>query len=94
MKKIYKYPFTLDDDGIARVSMLRSAEILKIAEQHGKICAWALIDTDDRMVHTRTFYIVGTGQELRDFGRSVGLQHMDTFLMMDGDFVWHVFEVV
>lgn len=97
MKTIFKYPFRLDDDGVAKVSMPTGAKILKVAEQRGTICAWALVDTGDHMVRTRTFYIVGTGQEIRQqetFGRDAVLQYMDTFLMLDGDFVWHVFEVV
>ncbi len=98
MKKVYKYLLAADD--VSKIQMPYDAKILKIAEQRGRICVWALID-EEKAPESRTFYIVGTGHEIRDPNtlsqgdyRGARLEHLDTVIMLNGDFVFHVFEVV
>ena len=84
MLTIHKYPMDLDDHEV--VFMPRGAKIAKIGVQRGKICVWALVDTD--MPETEHhFYIRGTGHPAPD-----GKPHVGT--VEQGDFVWHIFSLV
>lgn len=101
MKTVYKYDLSpkaglIKPGALSMVTMPRGAKILKVAEQRMRICVWALIDTDETVTERRTFHVVGTGQEICEPPSFYGgrMEHVGTFLMMDGDYVWHVFEVV
>ena len=81
MKTIHKYmlvPFT---------SMPKGAEILHIAKQDEFLRIWALVDPANEL-EERKFRILGTGWATAE----EGLQHLATY--QDGEYVWHVFEVI
>jgi hypothetical protein len=80
MKTVYKYTVT------PSVEMPIGAQILDIQKQNGLITMWALVDPNASMEYRR-FEVVGTGWSVGD-----GLRHIKT--SQDGEFVWHVFEVI
>lgn len=51
---------------------------------------WFLVDTEQKPVK-RTFAIVGTGNPAPDYINAS--EHLATFQMLVGAFVWHLFEV-
>lgn len=85
-RTVWKYPFRIDD--VFTLDMPEGATVVRIEEQIGDPCMWALVDPAAPK-HSRTFALVGTGFPCptEDQGRYVG-----TFLSMHGRLVWHVFE--
>ena len=63
------------------------AEIVQVAEQHGRPTLWAMVDAESTTQEPRTFQVVGTGHSIPD-GESV-TYHGCAFI---GPFVWHVIE--
>lgn len=87
MRTIYKYELPVTD--LAVIEMPSGAQILKVDYQPGFGPAiWALVESDAQ-IEPRTFYVCGTGQDADDLPAEA--IHLGTFLMMGGDFVWHVF---
>lgn len=85
MKTIWK--FTLDITDLQDVAMPEGAEILTVQTQRNKICIWAVVDPEARII-CRRFRIAGTGHAIDGRNGYIGTT------MTDGsDFVWHVFEV-
>ena len=64
------------------------SKILSVKEQDGKLCLWALINTD-LGTHQVTVYIKGTGHPADDI-HDLSPDFIDTVVMSDG-LVWHVF---
>ena len=85
MKTIHKY--TLVDEKMS-LKLPYGAVVLTVAEQHGVICLWAQVETDNLNV-TRHFVIVGTGHEVPE-GK---LTFIGMAKLQDGLFIFHVFEV-
>jgi len=79
---IFKYPLPTSK---TKVSMPHSATILSVQLQHGIPCIWAMVDVDNDL-EDREFWIFGTGHVLPD---NPGI-YIGTIL--DGSFVWHIFE--
>lgn len=88
MKRIYKYNLT--SPGNTTLLMPTGAQVLKVAEQHGSICLWAMVDPG-ASEQERLFTMIGTGWDLEDEFADK-LEYIDTY--MSGPFVWHVFEIV
>lgn len=86
MKTVWKYEWPLPRD-LAEFPMPAGAQILCAREQHEGLCIWALVDPEGAP-ETRHFCLSGTGHPAQD-GKYVG-----TGLLMGGDLVLHVFEVV
>ncbi len=64
------------------------AKFLRVNMQDGRTACWFEVDLEEcRMIETRTFLIVGTGQIF-----SEGLTYLQTFF--EGPFVWHLYEDV
>jgi len=82
--RIYKYELKIQDR--QNITMDWDARLLSVQFQDGKLCLWAMVDTNSWKSH-RTIRIVGTGM---DFDPD-GLVFIGT-VQQDG-FVWHVFEV-
>ena len=82
MRTVWK--FTLHPD--QPVKMPVGAQALYVAEQHGDLCLWALVD-DTAELAPREFLIVGTGHDAGAAGSYIG-----SALMMGGMLVSHVFE--
>lgn len=87
MSMIWKYELKVTDD--QEILMPAQAKILSVGNQDGKLCVWALVDTE-QPIAPKYFSIVGTGHPMsEDFPlkRFVGTVIMSPF-------VWHVFEVL
>ena len=85
MNKIYKYPLEMTATQIIRMPC--GTEILHVAEQHGMLCLWAVVDPAAEL-RDYVIQIVGNGHPFQRNNK----QHLGTVLM--GEFVWHVFLVV
>jgi hypothetical protein len=81
---IYKYPLKLV--AVQPVAMPEGARILSVANQNGIICLWAEIADPSAVAKARAIEIIGTGNRFPDAYR--------TFIgtVLDGKYVWHVFE--
>ncbi len=62
------------------------AKVIDAQIQGADICLWAICDPEEQK-QTRRFAIVGTGHRLPSFSTHVAT-------VQDGQFVWHIFEVV
>lgn len=82
-RQVWKY--TLERFGPSSLSVPIGAEILSVQVQGASVAMWALVDPSAPLV-VRSFLLAGTGHDLPDGG----LVHRGTVL--DGVFVWHVFE--
>jgi hypothetical protein len=85
---IYKYPLQVNDT--VAVSLPQDAELLCVQEQHGKPCLWALVDPTADTVQ-RVLRMAGTGHPLSDDEQRT---YLNTFQLLGGELVFHVFEVV
>lgn len=83
MKTIFKYPTEITDEQI--VMMPKDAHALSTQIQNGRLCIWALVDTDNELVERRV-RVFGTGNP-------VDLQGNWQFLgtVQERVFVWHIF---
>ena len=82
MKTIYKY--TLKFDCSNQILMPKDSLVIKFAIQNNQPCIWAIVDTDS-IYENRIFSVVGTGWQIEN-----NMRYIDTIL--DGQFVWHLFE--
>lgn len=87
MLTIHKYPFTVCDS--LAITMPRGSQILRVDDQNGTACMWALVQTEEE-AEVRHFRVFGTGHPIR-FGLDEHSSFVETF--QQGRFVWHVFEV-
>jgi len=88
-KIIFKYDLPLqilDENDALSVSMPRGAKVLHVAEQTGRLCAWALVDPAQKAVSPVRFAVHGTGHPFDHSGDYVG-----TALLLGGRLVLHVF---
>ena len=89
MKRVYKYPL-LYVDKVQEIELPPHSEVLHVEMQHGRLCMWALVDTDVKTTFTRRFIVRGTGH---DIDPAFDLRHVGTLMHHDGQLVWHIFEV-
>jgi hypothetical protein len=87
IKRIYKYPLTIDD--VQHVVMPDGAKILAIQIQNNILCIWAMV-APGNPPRKRSFFMFVTGQDLPDI--IDGLEYLTTFQTHDGRFVFHVYE--
>jgi len=83
---IYKYTLGITDKQV--LSLPRYPTFLKVAEQGGQLCLWALVDSEAELV-PYTFRIYGTGHPIDV--EEYDLDHIDSVLCQGGALVWHVF---
>lgn len=84
---VWKFPLALDAKGRAEVKMPAPAAIIDTAfDADGNLCVWAEVRPSEPLV-TRRLAVVGTGHDIPDNGAHVGS-------VIDGMFVWHIYEVV
>lgn len=79
MKTVYKYR-----TGVIQIP--KGAHILKAGMQNGEVFIWAEVDSS-QPTEERSFCVCGTGHLIPK--KSC---YIDT--VFDGDFVWHVYEVL
>lgn len=87
MKCVYKYPVPLQEE--FTIVMPAGAQALHVADQHGKLCMWALVTPGADPTPTR-FCCLATGPA-HDLIPPVG-RHISTVLCNGGLLVWHFFE--
>lgn len=88
MRTVYKYPMQMVT-GHQIIRMPSGANVLACQIQGADPQLWAEVSDENDMVD-RWFIIVGTGRALP---RDVQLRFIDTFQMINGDLIFHVFEV-
>jgi len=71
------------------LSMPKGAEVIQADIQHGEFFIWAIIPDTEAEKENRFFLIAATGGP--EDSRTTKESHIST--IMDGDYVWHVFEV-
>lgn len=86
--RIFKYPLDLVDTQTILVH--RGAIPLCVQVQNGIPCLWAIVDLA-AATGGLTLRIIGTGHPIDDDLDS--LTYLDTFQMMDGALVFHVFRI-
>lgn len=84
--QIWKYPIERKDRQVVRIPA--PARVLSAAIQNGKLCIWALVDTDCDELNV-TVNISGTGHVIAAPTEVVLARYVGT--VMDPPFVWHVF---
>lgn len=85
MKQVWKFSF-LSPESHQIFNVPRGAKVLSVDLQSNIICIWMLVDPKNLLVE-REFRVVGTGWDTdREAHEFVGT-------VIDGPFVWHVFEV-
>lgn len=88
MVRIYKYEIMDVQGNQSNEIMLPvGARVLSAGTQRGVTCIWAMVSDTEVVKEMRLFVVLGTGHVCGD-----GVyRHIGT--VMDGPFVWHVFEV-
>ena len=87
MKAIWKY--TLQPDNTT-MEMPKGAKVLHVDEQHGSICIWAEVDSE-QPTEERKFEIFGTGHEMPSI-KGLFRKYVGTAKMQGGTFIFHVYE--
>jgi len=86
-KTIWKYKL----DGVeCEIAMPLHAKVLSAAVQQRDICIWALVEPE-QATYERHFIIIGTGHKVPD---GYNIEFIDTVLVNDGEYVFHIFEVI
>ncbi len=87
MKVVWKYDVPIGPS--LGINMPRGAEFLHVAEQHGRLQLWALVDPR-AVPEVRAFTWLGTGHET-----TVPLvRYIGSVLVDEGRFVFHLFETL
>jgi hypothetical protein len=82
---VWKYPIALVADEQVIGVPVRS-RCVHVAIQHGVITMWRLVEDPNTEMTDRRFVIRGTGHPVEE-------QAMHLGTVLDGAFVWHLFEV-
>ena len=86
MKYVYKYDVSIEDH--FELELPLDARILSVQMQRGTLKLWALVDPT-MPLETRKFRTAGTGHPIDE----VMGEHISTFQVDGGNFIFHVFEV-
>ena len=86
MKTIWKY---IISDPISDIRLPQGAQLLTIAEQHGKIALWALVDPQAPST-IRRVQVVGTGH---DEVPTPTPPYIGTAHMLNGQLILHAFDL-
>lgn len=90
MMVIYKYPILVIDSQC--IELPKGAVILSVGVQNEiQVCLWAVVDPTQG-VEYREIVIIGTGNPMTELPANLRRAFIGTVLQ--GPFVWHVFEVV
>lgn len=83
MKTVYKFAFPSGTDTL-EAKIPADAKPVYVAIQNKRVTMWFELDTEEENVE-RYFKIVPTGSEVPEEGT-----HIQS--IMDGEFVWHIYE--
>jgi hypothetical protein len=88
-RRVFKYPVSgsalVANHGMFDLELPIGAQVVHVSMQHGQLCLWALVDPD-AAAERREFVMCGTGHPVPE-----NATHVQSFLMDDGEFVWHIF---
>lgn len=87
MKKVFKYKLQTKD--IQEIEMPELSEVLCVQIQNNVPCIWVKVDTKNEL-KKRFFLVVGTGNPVPDNPSN----YIGTYQLLDGDLVYHVFELI
>jgi hypothetical protein len=85
MKTIFKYGLDLTDK--QKIQLPAGAIILSTMMQYGQLRLWCEVESETTRTEEREIMIVGTGNPIN----STAYKYIGS--VIDGSFVWHVFEV-
>lgn len=85
-KVIWKFKISV---GLNNIEMPKGAEPLSVQNQHEQSVMWALCDPKET-AEMRRFLVVGTGHSFN----TEKVKYIGTFQSDDGNYVWHLFELV
>lgn len=88
-RKMFIGKFIIPVEDYATIIIPAGAKLLHVAEQHGELCLWALIDLTVPVVK-RLFRVAGTGHPIT--GLEASWPFVGTGLLMGGKLVFHVFD--
>jgi hypothetical protein len=87
MKRIFKYKIPVNDS--FGIHMPEDAVILSVQCQKDEPCIWVMVD-EYKPETTRRFELYGTGHVMSKMNQ----QYIGTFQMMQGNLVYHLFEII
>ena len=85
MKTIYKYHIERTDRQLIVLSV--DARTIHVGLQNNELYLWAEVSTD-ALLEQRTIYVRGTGHPF------IGTEGRHLGTVMDGLFVWHIYEAL
>ena len=88
MLKVYKYQLNALE--LQELFVVKNAQILSVANQHERLCLWALLDGEETQFESRKILVVGTGHAL-PHGE---FRFIGTVLFEGDSLVFHVFEKI
>lgn len=84
MKTVYKYILSRSGEML----LPKNSKVLTVGMQDTNFCIWVEIDKDETLQEHRTFAVYGTGWEMED------REHCYIGTAFEGNYVWHIYEVV
>lgn len=87
MKTIYKYPLRITEKQWIRPPM--GARLISAQLQNGVLCAWAIVDSEEKYMGHIQIFIVGTGNPMPEEAEDGRANYFASVQM--GNFVWHIF---
>lgn len=87
MKTIYKYPAPLTVFVEHVQALPVGAKFCHLGKQAGLPMMWFEVDPEQRETESRVFFFTGTGRLVENHSTHLGT-------VIDGPFVWHLYEVV
>lgn len=88
---VHKYRIELEDEQV--ITMPEDAEMLSVQIQYGEPHIWMLVPHKPSKLVDRRFRLFGTGQLIPgEFKKDDNLHYLDTFQIMGGNIVLHLFE--
>ena len=92
MKQVWKYVITLEG---TTLEIPIKSKILCVGEQHGQVCIWMEVDTEEKWKIFRQFHVYGTGHQIYDeLGMCLTRNYIGTVQFDNGNLVLHVYEYI
>lgn len=88
----YKYKLKVNISGPQIVQMPKGARIMRVHNQYGEICMWAVHCTNEEEKEDRIFRVYGTGHEIPQSAEGKANSYIGT--VFQGHFVWHILEYI
>ena len=73
------------------IEMPEGAEVLSAKIQHGVLCVWAKVNTENKQMTTRKIFVIGTGYDIESVIDKDDVKFIDTIFLSDGFLVYHIF---